>query len=234
MNTPATTESSHLDALIQRINQLSAGGAQSVEPIESVIPPPEKMQAVAFAPSVPTSAPVLHAPNLAADRDEPFVPMMPKTLEEAGLSEALVEELMMRYLLARGEAMGRAIADQLQLPFRLIEPILNRLKLEQLTAYRGANSVNDYTHTLTDQGRDRARRYSLVTTYFGAAPVQLEDYCKCVKLQSVEGQHPRREQLTEAFNDLLIDKRMLSKLGNKQRPRHVPLRLSGQWQDEHS
>jgi predicted ATPase with chaperone activity len=139
--------------------------------------------------------------------------MMPKTLEEAGLSEALVEELMMRYLLARGEAMGRAIADQLQLPFRLIEPILNRLKLEQLTAYRGANSVNDYTHTLTDQGRDRARRYSLVTTYFGAAPVQLEDYCKCVKLQSVEGQHPRREQLTEAFNDLLIDKRMLSKLG---------------------
>ena len=43
----------------------------------------------------------------------------------------------MRFLLARGEAMGRTIADQLQLPFRLIEPILNRLKLEQLTAYRG-------------------------------------------------------------------------------------------------
>lgn len=214
MNNSVTTESSHLDALIQRINQLSSGGAQSLEPVESVLPLPEKVHTAPSAPAIPTPVQASPAsPAASVDRDEPFVPMAPKTLEEAGLSEALVEELLMRFLLARGEAMGRTIADQLQLPFRLIEPILNRLKLEQLTAYRGANSVNDYTHTLTDQGRDRARRYTLVTTYFGAAPVRLEDYCKCVKLQSVEGQNPRREQLTEAFNDLLIDKRMLTKLG---------------------
>ncbi len=73
----------------------------------------------------------------------------------------MVEELVCRYLLNRGEASGRQIADQLRLPFRLIDPILNRLKSEQMTVYRGANSVNDYTHSLTDQGRDRARRYNL-------------------------------------------------------------------------
>ena len=174
MNTSATTETSQLDVLIQRINQLSTGGAQSLQSVESasqacesVQPPSESVPSVLQAHCSPDR-------TTEVDRDEPFVPASPTSLEEAGLSEALVEELMMRFLLARGEAMGRLIADQMQLPFRLIEPILNRLKLEQLTAYRCANSVNDYTHTLTDQGRDRARRYTQVTTYFGAAPVRLE------------------------------------------------------------
>lgn len=199
MNTPVTSETSQLDALIQKINELSGGATQELGKPET------RGSEVAKATTRTSSN--------SADRDEPFTPVAPKSLEDAGLSEALVEELIMRYLLARGEATGRTITDQLQLPFRLIEPILNRLKLEQLTAYRGANSVNDYTHTLTDQGRDRARRYTLVTTYFGAAPILLEDYCASVKLQSVEGQNPRREQLAEAFKDLLIDKRMFSKLG---------------------
>ena len=213
MNTPAPAAPSQLEALIQRINQLSSGGAQSLDSIPSAPSVREEPSPTADSSSAPAASSVASSGPAVFDRDEPFVPAAPKSLEEAGLSEALVEELLMRYLLARGEATGRAIADQLQLPFRLIEPILNRLKLEQLTAYRGANTVNDYTHTLTDQGRDRARRYTQVTTYFGAAPVRLDDYCKSVKLQSVEGQNPRREQLAEAFKDLLIDKRMLSKLG---------------------
>ena len=152
MNSPAPAAPSQLEALIQRINQLSTSGAQS---LESLPPQPatRETESVKAIPSASSSA-VSAGPVASQDRDEPFIPAAPKSLEEAGLSEALVEELLMRFLLARGEATGRAIADQLQLPFRLIEPILNRLKLEQLTAYRGANSVNDYTHTLTDQGRD--------------------------------------------------------------------------------
>ncbi len=146
-------------------------------------------------------------------RDEPFIPRIPKTLDETGISETLVEELILRFLLARGEASGRMIASQVRLPFLLIEPILNRLKYEQMTAYRGANSVNDYIHVLSEQGRERARQYNLRTTYFGAAPVRLEDYCQAVKLQSVETQRPKREELLQAFKDLLIDKRMLTKLG---------------------
>jgi hypothetical protein len=151
--------------------------------------------------------------EITQQRDEPFIPRVPGSLAEAGLSESMVEELIVRFLLGRGEASGRAIATQIRLPFLLIEPILNRLKYEQMTAYRGANSVNDYIHVLSDQGRERARHYNNRTTYFGAAPVQLEDYCQAVKLQSVETQRPRREELLQAFKDLLVDKKMLSKLG---------------------
>jgi hypothetical protein len=159
------------------------------------------------------SAAECHFGKLTGDREEPFIPRVPKSLEEAGLSESLVEELIMKFLLGRGEATGRMIAAQVQLPFLLIEPIVTRLKYEQMTAYRGATSVNDYIHILTDQGRARAKQYNARTTYFGAAPVPLENYCKSVKYQSVETQRPRRDELLNAFKDLLIDRKMLGKLG---------------------
>ena len=116
--------------------------------------------------------------ELTGDRDQPFIPIAPNSLDGAGLNASTVEELIARYLLNRGEASGRQIADQLRLPFRLIDPILNRLKSEQMTVYRGANSVNDYTHSLTDQGRDRARRFNLRTTYYGTAPVASKNTAK--------------------------------------------------------
>ncbi len=147
------------------------------------------------------------------DRDEPFVPKTPASLQEAEVTESIVEEIILRYLLARGEATGRMIANQLKLPFLLIEPILERLKYEQLTAYRGATTANDYIHVLTDFGRERARSYVLRTTYFGAAPVSLDDYRASVKLQTVESQNPKRDDLLRAFSDLLIDASMLDRLG---------------------
>ncbi len=119
----------------------------------------------------------------------------------------------MRYLFNRGEATGRTIADQIKLPFRIVEPTLNRLKSQQLSCYLGSTAFNDYIHALTDAGRDRARLHMQKTTYFGAAPVPLEHYIQSVKLQSVEHQHPTFDDLRKAFSDLLIAPRLLARLG---------------------
>jgi DNA replication protein DnaC len=147
------------------------------------------------------------------NRDEPFIPRVPGTLKESGLTETLVEELILKFLLGQGEATGRMVAQQIKLPFLLIEPILGRLKYEQLTTYRGATSVNDYIHVLTEKGREKARQYNRRTTYYGSAPVPLHEYCEAVSLQSIEVQRPQEEQLRRAFNDLLIEKSVVQKLG---------------------
>lgn len=222
----------NLDHLLQRIDGIIGAQAKS-SPDASLAPATPSgvplANASLLAPEIrkPASAEVQPRPasarpaetrtcrfgKVTGDRDEPFIPQCPTSLQAAGVSESMVEELIMRFLLARGEASGRAIAEQIKLPFLLIEPTLNRLKYEQMTAYRGANSVNDYIHILSDQGRDRARQHTHRTTYFGATPVRLEDYQEAVKLQSVEGQYPRREELLHAFRDLLIDRNMLGKLG---------------------
>ncbi len=147
------------------------------------------------------------------DINEPMIPLEPLSLNESGLHETLIEELIVRYLFNRGEAVGRNIADQVKMPFRLIEPILTRLKSQQLIAYASASTVNDYNYVMTDAGRDRARRYIQKTTYFGSAPVRLSDYVMAVKMQSVEHQRPSRESLRNAFSDLLIAPSLLSRLG---------------------
>lgn len=181
-------------------NRSTESNARAAQPSNKPTPVQSEKKTCSFA-------------DLTDNRDEPFIPREPKSLEEAGVSESILEEIVMRYLMVQGEASGRQIAEQVKMPFLLVEPLLNRLKYEQMTAYRGANSVNDYIHTLTDAGRDRARQFNARTTYFGSAPVPLARYCEAVKLQSVEGQTPRREELLYAFRDLLIDKRMLGKLG---------------------
>jgi len=134
-------------------------------------------------------------------------------MAQARLNESVIEAIIFRFMLNVGECDGRAVADQLKLPFRLIEPLLAGFKMDQLLAYRSATATNDYVYTLTEAGRQLARNYLQDCSYFGACPVRLNDYVSSVKLQSVEGQNPKRENLLKAFSDLLINPKMLDKLG---------------------
>ncbi len=153
------------------------------------------------------------APARSEDLKHGFFPEEPPTFHAAGLTDSEVEALILKYLLGRGDAAGRDVADQLKLPFVLIDESLRQLKNDQLIAYKGSAMMNDYVCTLSDLGRERARRLAEHCTYFGAAPVSLEDYIASVKAQSLDRQHPCEERLKHAFEDLLINPKMLSRLG---------------------
>lgn len=144
---------------------------------------------------------------------EPFVPLAPFSLEEAELANRDVEALALKYLFSNGAATGRQIADQIGLPFRLIQEFLLHLKVERLVTHRGTSSVNDYVYELTDPGRDRVRAHSERSTYFGAAPVSLCDYVAGVKAQSVREQQPSIADLCRAFSDLLLSVEMIGLVG---------------------
>jgi len=148
-----------------------------------------------------------------ATRDEPWRPAEPRDIASAGINETLLEAIIYRYLQNIGEASGRQVADQVKLPFRMIEPLLTRLKMEQNVAYKNATSTNDYVYILTETGRAIARNHIGDCTYYGACPVPLRDYIDSVKLQTIEGQYPKKNDLLRAFSDLLINPKMLHKLG---------------------
>src|SRR6185437_12325187 len=78
------------------------------------------------------------APTALPLNQDAFVPFEPATLREAELSEALIEELILKYLLSTGNATGRLVADQVKLPFKLVEERLRQIKSDQLVVYRGA------------------------------------------------------------------------------------------------
>jgi len=179
-----------LDALLDRINQLGDRPAP---------------------PAHPEMAPLTDKP--AGCLENTFLPTEPASFDDAGLTDSEVEALILKYLLNRGDATGRDIADQLKLPFVLIDELLREIKNEQLVVHRGSAPMNDYQYQLTDVGRERARRYSAHCTYFGSAPVGLQDYIESVTAQSLAGQRPSAENLHAAFEDLLLNKQMLDRLG---------------------
>ncbi len=190
---PDQTPDPDLDRLLERIERLTGRTVRA--PTVASIDPPKSANADGVV------------------SPDPFVPRVRNSLREMGLTESDVESLVLKFLLARGDAYGREIADQVKLPFCLLDPLLRELKSDQLVVYRGANEWNDYLYQLTDLGRERARRFSQLCTYFGAAPVSLRDYVQSVEAQSLRHQRVTPADLQRAFADLLVSPSMLDRLG---------------------
>jgi predicted ATPase with chaperone activity len=185
-----------IDEVLKRVRQLTEGGGGAPSKTETSSQP-------SVIPGEGDDAPT----------DGEFLPRSPESIYEARLTESEVEELVLKYLLSRGDASGRDISDQIALPFRLVEALLAQMKRDQLIAHRGAAAMNDYIFQLSDIGRERARRSAADCSYFGTAPVALSDYIASVKAQSLNGQKANVEDLHRAFSDLIIDRRMLKNLG---------------------
>ncbi len=163
--------------------------------------------------SEPSQGQVVMARGFTPCRDEPWRPSEPETLHSARINETILEAIIYRALLNSGEMEGRAVSEQIKLPFRIVEPLLSRLKMEQNVAYKNSTATNDYVYILTEAGRAIARNHNQDSTYFGACPVRLQDYIQSVKLQTIEGQYPKKVDLQNAFKDLLINPQMLQRLG---------------------
>ncbi len=142
-----------------------------------------------------------------------FIPQPPRTFEEAGLDPGIVESLLLKYLAGVGSATGATISAELCLPADAVVQLLAALKQQQIVVYVGAATMGDFTYTLTDAGRDRARRFMLESMYVGPAPVPLEQYIASVRAQTITTSSPHYEDLRKAFSDLLITEEMFQILG---------------------
>ena len=189
---------SKLNQMLDRIKELATGEGKPVAPDLGQLAATHQSGGVV---------------STVVDGAEEFVPIEPTAIRDGGLTDSEVEALILKYLLSRGDCTGREIADQARLPFVLMEPLLRQLKYDQLLIYRGSAPMNDYVYQLTDLGRERARRFMDHCTYFGSAPVALNDYIVSVKRQSLEKQHPTENDLRRAFDDILISDRLLRRLG---------------------
>ncbi|MGD9719861.1 MAG: AAA family ATPase [Pirellulales bacterium] len=145
--------------------------------------------------------------------DDTFRPTEPHSLEEAGLPNSLVESLVCKYLSVVGVSTGRAIANQLCLPFGLLEGLFHDLRTRQIIVHTGSAPLSDYSYSLTEQGRSRAQAYLEACGYNGPAPVPLEEYVLSVEAQSIRAEAPKRSQLADAFADISVNTELFESLG---------------------
>src|SRR4249919_4246349 len=145
--------------------------------------------------------------------DDTFQPQDPSTLKETGLSEALVEDLVLKFLSGIGSESGRTISNNLCLPMAIMEDRFVALRQRQELAPTGSAMLGDHIYRLTDVGRDRALRAMRECAYVGPTPVPLDDYISSVHAQTIASERPRKTHLEKAFSDIHVEPKMLRQLG---------------------
>jgi predicted ATPase with chaperone activity len=145
--------------------------------------------------------------------DDSFQPQEPSTLKDTGISEALVEDLILKFLSGVGSESGRTISDNLCLPMAILEDRFVALRQRQEIAPSAAAMLGDHVYRLTDAGRDRALRAMRECAYVGPTPVPLDDYISSVHAQTITSERPRKTHLEKAFSDIHVEPKMLSQLG---------------------
>src|SRR5271157_2020010 len=163
------------------------------------------MSVIGSAPSNSLLAALMH--------EEIYQPGPPLSLADAGLNEALVDSLICKLLLVRGRSSGRSIADDLCLPFGVVDARFQALRSRTLVAHASTATLNDYVYALTEKGTERAQSWFDACAYVGPAPVPLAEYVTSVEAQSIRAESPQREQLERSFVGISVNPRIFDKLG---------------------
>ena len=148
------------------------------------------------------------------DTSEVLAPPKPVSLAGTGLAADTVASLVVK-MLHSGEASGMGLADRACLPYGILEPLLEKLRIERLVEVKSAvgTGTAGYRYALTDAGRDRAVRYFEACGYVGPAPVPLHQYTSYMGALRAQTHEVFRERVADAFSHLIVEPEMLDQLG---------------------
>src|SRR5215472_110443 len=115
-------------------------------------------------------------------QSDPLAPPEPESLEQTGLAESTVEQLIIKILYFRGDLYGQDLSNAIGLRFSVIQEIVEGLKLRHHVQIKKSMGVGNVAalFALTETGRSRAREYLESNQYAGPAPVPLEQYVALV------------------------------------------------------
>ncbi len=152
---------------------------------------------------------------LIAEKSQNDVLSAPRTLSEAGLSQDLVIQLVLKTLHFAGELSGTELSRRLGLPFMAIEPVLTAIKQQHHCEIRGgALGAPSFHYRITDAGRSRAMLFIEQNHYVGHAPVPLSQYRAYMEaFKAAMPQQINRAHVRKAFSHLVISQRVLDQLG---------------------
>src|SRR5262245_42947937 len=159
-----------------------------------------------------------HAKTNLMDWDQggmPEAPGAPETLQQTGLTQGFLTNMILRTLYTRGGMLGLDLARFLCLPFKVIEESLKFLKDEKSLEVAGGDLIGrvSYRFNLTELGRMRAQESMKLCAYVGPAPVPLEDYVEQTYRQAVTGITCSPEPLRASFAHLVLRDELFNAIG---------------------
>lgn len=148
---------------------------------------------------------------LTAPVSSSFAPKAPQTIEELGISESLVMDLVLRRSMMEGVGSLQTLSRRLRLSSPIVNVIFQHMRQQQLVEVKGMTG-NDYNFSLSAAGKALASDRFQVSQYAGPAPVSLREYQNATKLQAAKVKVDR-SSMRSAFSDLVVTDHMLDQLG---------------------
>jgi len=148
-------------------------------------------------------------------KDKIFPPV-PETLDETGLPESVLEQLILKIMYFRGDMYGRDLSIALGLQYSVIFKIIEYMKVQHILHIKRSLGYGDVSalFSLTDSGRTRAHEALEFNQYAGPAPVPLAQYEKMVQAQRPAAGWLTKQMLEEAYKGLVVTTEILSGIGH--------------------
>jgi hypothetical protein len=140
-----------------------------------------------------------------------FSPHIPDSLEKLGISDILVQDLVLRRVFIERTSTLSSLSKTLKLSPSVVETVFRQMRHRQLVEVLGMVG-NDYSFMLSGPGRMLATERFQMSQYAGACPVPLEQYTAGTKAQ-IAKLRVNRERLRHALSDLVVTDTLLDQLG---------------------
>lgn len=142
-------------------------------------------------------------------------PPVPQSLEEIGLSEEFIIDLLLKTLYVQGARTGGQLVGSIRLPFPFLDDQLLTLQHRQMVEVRGTHgpSRSSYIFDLAAEGRNRGRAALEANQYVGPAPVPLAHYRHWTDAQSIRHARVTRKEVAEGFEWLVLSDEVLEEVG---------------------
>jgi hypothetical protein len=146
-----------------------------------------------------------------------FVPQVPRSINDAGLSVSFLFDLVLRSIYHAGRISGGELADFLKLPFSVLAPILPAMRKQGLIdivgQHGGAGDAGYQYEIKPPRGTEALEDALEKTTYIGPAPVPFEDYIETVSAQTIRNFVVTRRNIERAFQDLVMTPEVFNEIG---------------------
>ena len=108
-------------------------------------------------------------------------PQAPSELEDTGVDSFVISNLAIKLGHTVPQFTTEWACAELKLPQRMVEQIYWQLKQDKMVEILGQESAFYYRYSLTERGREFARRLLDISGYVGPAPVSLDAYSSMLK-----------------------------------------------------
>ncbi len=153
------------------------------------------------------SLPDLHKSSFLAGPEN-----QPRTLQDLGVRESVLEDLALKVLYTSGPFSVLEMGNHICVSYEAAMELFSRLRGKLLCEVTGMSGNVPYL-AITSQGRNRALDLLAQSQYTGPAPVPLASYVDQVRKQSVRNVEVHPPEVERAFAHLVMDERHLAQFG---------------------